>query len=503
MTAANRHSLAPLIAITALGAVLRFATLGDQSYSYDEYVTITHISLGFGGMLDDVTHGLERTPPLYYVAAWIWERPFGTGELGLRSLSALAGTAFIPVAYAATRQLASRRAGLIVAALAAVSPLLIWYSQEARSYALLFVLAGLSFLFFAKALQDRRTRVLVAWSLFSCLAMATHFYVWLLTAIQAVWLLAASPGDRRRIAVATVPQVATAVALLPLISSQRGGDDWVAGLPMRGRLAELPGHFLFAYSDPPAWLIAAAAAALAMAVVVCARLLLDSGEARDRRAVIVAAGVVSIALVIAVVESMLIKDLFLSRYLLFLWLPLAIVVATAFATGRAGITGLVAAVVLCGVFLATTIRIATTESLQRADLRAVAKRIGPTNEPRLITLPAFRHSRPLTLYLDQSRWIADWRAARVAELDVVQVRERPGPDGRLCWWESLCILGDAAQSPVTPPPGFRRTSRERFGPFTLERYRAPRPRQVPAGSLGPARAVFVQGGRSVAIGSPP
>src|SRR5438876_576650 len=84
--------------------------------------------------------GSGRTPPFYYMLAWGWAKLFGTGEVGLRSLSALAGTLTIPAAYAAGRALSSRRAGLIAAALFAVNPLLVWYSQEARAYALLALL---------------------------------------------------------------------------------------------------------------------------------------------------------------------------------------------------------------------------------------------------------------------------------------------------------------------------------------------------------------------------
>ena len=40
----------------------------------------------------------ESNPPLYYVLAWGWAKAFGTGEVGLRSLSALFGAATVPVA---------------------------------------------------------------------------------------------------------------------------------------------------------------------------------------------------------------------------------------------------------------------------------------------------------------------------------------------------------------------------------------------------------------------
>ena len=87
----------------------------------------------------------EQTPPLYFMLARGWIHVFGSGEVGLRSLSALFGTATVPVVYLAGAAMRSRRAGLIAAAFTALSPLTIWYSQEARNYALLLFLAAVFF----------------------------------------------------------------------------------------------------------------------------------------------------------------------------------------------------------------------------------------------------------------------------------------------------------------------------------------------------------------------
>src|ERR1700760_2921759 len=73
--------------LTLGAAVLRFATLGDQSYHHDEVVTAVRILPG------SFTHAMnavglsESTPPLYYALAWGWTQVTGTGEWGLRSLS--------------------------------------------------------------------------------------------------------------------------------------------------------------------------------------------------------------------------------------------------------------------------------------------------------------------------------------------------------------------------------------------------------------------------------
>ncbi len=66
----------------------------------------------------------------------------GTGEIALRLPSALAGIATVPVAWAIGRELAGpARGDRCCAALVAVNPLFVWYSQEARAYGL-FVLTG-------------------------------------------------------------------------------------------------------------------------------------------------------------------------------------------------------------------------------------------------------------------------------------------------------------------------------------------------------------------------
>ena len=100
----------------------------------------------------------ESTPPLYYALAWLWAKLFGHGEAGLRSLSAVVGTLTVPVAWRAGGELfGAARAGLVAAALVAVNPYFVWYSQEARSYSLLVLMGGAVAARDHRAV-DRRTR---------------------------------------------------------------------------------------------------------------------------------------------------------------------------------------------------------------------------------------------------------------------------------------------------------------------------------------------------------
>ena len=103
----KRAELWAIVAVTALAALLRFATLDVQSFWYDEAVTVGLLERGLGDMLGEIPDS-ESTPPLYYVLAWLWAKVFGLGEVGLRSFSAVLGTAVVPVAWLAARELVSR-----------------------------------------------------------------------------------------------------------------------------------------------------------------------------------------------------------------------------------------------------------------------------------------------------------------------------------------------------------------------------------------------------------
>ncbi|NPV09028.1 MAG: hypothetical protein HPY83_13825 [Anaerolineae bacterium] len=88
--------------------------------------------------------GADIHPPLYYYLLNLWARLFGTSEAGLRSLSAVIGCLLVLVTYLWARRLAGEAAAVAAGALAVVSPFAVYYSQEARAYALVALLAAVS-----------------------------------------------------------------------------------------------------------------------------------------------------------------------------------------------------------------------------------------------------------------------------------------------------------------------------------------------------------------------
>ena len=71
----------------------------------------------------------------------------------------------------------------------AVSPVLVWYSQEARAYALFIFLGALSLLAFVRAMETRGTTAAARWAVVSALVIATHYFGAFLIAAEAAFLL--------------------------------------------------------------------------------------------------------------------------------------------------------------------------------------------------------------------------------------------------------------------------------------------------------------------------
>ncbi|MEP7067087.1 MAG: glycosyltransferase family 39 protein [Gemmatimonadota bacterium] len=83
--------------------------------------------------------------PLYFVLLKLWISALGDSAFALRAFSVLASVALVPAVYAVGTKLLSRRAALIAAALTALSPLELYFAQEARMYMLTSLVALLTF----------------------------------------------------------------------------------------------------------------------------------------------------------------------------------------------------------------------------------------------------------------------------------------------------------------------------------------------------------------------
>lgn len=462
--------------LVAVGAAMRFASLGEQSFHHDEVITVARVLPGsFSDMLRAVRNS-ESNPPLYYVLAWAWTKAFGTGAFGLRSLSACFGLATVPVAYCIGAELSNRRAGLIAAALAAVNPMLIWYSQEARSYAVLVFFCAVSLLFFVRSLRTRRGSDLSLWALGSALALCSHYFAFFAVGIEAAWLLVALRSRWRVVLPAVAAVTAVGLALVPLLLAQTNPAHigWIENSPLSTRFLQTGVSFLagetgHVIAEPPReWYAALPAVLIAIGwVLVAAR-----GTGRERRGAAVAAAVGLGVALLSLLAALGGKDYVVERNLLPALLPLGVAAAIGFGGERSRRLGVALATALCLYWVGFGIRVTQVANLQRPDFRVVVDHLDDPPWPRAIVSWKLA-AGPVVYYLgDHSHRIYSG-GTELREVDVIS-KPAVGP-------------------PSGVPAGYRQVGRFRLDRLTLTRYMSPRAEDLQFYRLDRIRTGFGKG----------
>ncbi|MGP0018251.1 MAG: hypothetical protein ACLPHP_06760 [Candidatus Sulfotelmatobacter sp.] len=187
------HWLTLLLLLAACAAV-RFLFLTRKPFWFDECFSVEVARLDWRNFLH-LLWWREANMSLYYVLLRIWllfKTHSGPSQFFIRSLSVLIAAATVPATYWLARMLYGRRVALIAAALFTFNAYSVRYAQEARSYALLLLLATLSSGFLIAWVREsarepvRRNRR--AYVLVSVLAVYAHFYALLLVAAQVLTL---------------------------------------------------------------------------------------------------------------------------------------------------------------------------------------------------------------------------------------------------------------------------------------------------------------------------
>ena len=508
---AGTPAITAICVLTLLGAALRFWRIGHQGFWFDEGNTALLVHLPPGKMLGLLPQS-ESTPPLYYCLLWVWARVFGFGEAGLRSLSALAGTFAVPVAYGIAAEMfsgsdrpavdsrlftgsprragfggvhdsAGTRAGLIAAALTACNPLLIWYSQEARAYSLVVLLTGLSVLFWVRARAEPSAGRLALWAVAAGLSLATEYYALVVVVPQALWLLWQHRTDRRAW-VAFLVVGLCGLALLPLALSQNstGNDSWIASAAFGPRLRQIIPQFLIGTDMPDRTAFKYAAFGLAL---IALALLGLRARAAELRAALVASALALGGFVLALILVVAGFDDLITRNILALWLPAAVAVTGGLSVERARALGTVVATALCSIGIVATIGIGLDRNLQRPDWRYVARALGPwpaaqgarpgasSTAGRAILIQHYAYLLPLSLYIPHLQVLT--APARVTEIDVISMSS---PQQPLCWWGAACNLIPSQMQARYPIAGFRAISRRQVLQFTILTLRASRAQTI-------------------------
>jgi mannosyltransferase len=187
----------PLAVATIVGAALRFNGLAANSLWVDEIATLSVAAHSSADILR-ISSSANFVPPLYFLLVHGALQVFGESEVALRLPSVITGICTIPVVWLLTEQIAmSRSTANIAGVLLAVNPLHLWYSQEARPYAVLLFFGCCALLSLQRALRTGSLRHWMAFSACSALTILTHTTGLIFGVIAWTWALSSS--DRRRV----------------------------------------------------------------------------------------------------------------------------------------------------------------------------------------------------------------------------------------------------------------------------------------------------------------
>ncbi|HEX6977275.1 MAG TPA: glycosyltransferase family 39 protein [Patescibacteria group bacterium] len=174
---------------------------------------------------------VDNHPPLYYLLLKFWTRIFGYSEISLRMPSVLFGVATIYVVYLIARKISQRRyIAYLAASFLSFSSFFIYYSQEARMYAMAAFFAALAFYAFIKLLEKSEN---VWWAVFSAsltfLVFTDYMPIFLLPVFW-IWSMYAKRTDHKWISkfvVSHLPIVGIGIFWLPIFLAQKEGGAWL------------------------------------------------------------------------------------------------------------------------------------------------------------------------------------------------------------------------------------------------------------------------------------
>ena len=254
-----------------------------------------------------------------------------------------------------------------------------------------------------------------------CSRLATHYYALLAVVPEAVWLLALY-HRRRTVQLAMALAAACGLGLMALAVSQNatGRANWIATAPLGRRLAEVAPQFLVGFGSIAynglVW------AAIGLCLVALALLATFGSPAERRRtlavgAIAIGGLAINLAFVVAGIDDLL------TRNMIALWIPAALLIAGSLAIARAHWAGVAVTVGLCAIGIAAAVSVAADRYLQRPDWRGVARVLGSRpalgSGGRAILIQHYKDLLPLSLNLPRLNALPPHAGVRVRELDII------------------------------------------------------------------------------------
>lgn len=223
----------PLLVVLAVALVELCWRLGSSSLFIDEVQSWRAANTSLGGLFH-LVRVRELTPPTYFLLLHGWIRLLGSdSESVMRALSVIAAVGTVASVYWVGTLLAGRRVAFIAALITAVSPLVLEYGQQSRTYAFTMLAATVSIgcVLQALAVPERRALWLYLGAAAGALALWFHYSAAFVIAPLAVFVLLRRelPARERWTFVSAV--VLGGLLLLPFLIPQlhQGNQNYAIG----------------------------------------------------------------------------------------------------------------------------------------------------------------------------------------------------------------------------------------------------------------------------------
>ena len=205
----------------ALAAFLFLWQLGSSSFFIDEAASMRLAALPLGDLLPRLRVA-ENSPGAYFALLHVWTNGFDSrAEWVARLPSALAAIALVLATWRLALLVAGERAAAIAALLVAVSPLVLQYAQQARTYTIAMLVVVVAATAAIEAARRKSWKWAVAGALACVLAISLQYATLAIVAVLCVWFATRRELEvRMRVLFCALPALAFA-AWVPLALEQR------------------------------------------------------------------------------------------------------------------------------------------------------------------------------------------------------------------------------------------------------------------------------------------
>jgi uncharacterized membrane protein len=182
----NYYAEIVLVGITILAFALRLYCADVHCFTYDE--TFTQ-SLALTNAWHIIYYALiyDCNTPTYYLLAHFSYILSGVSDFFVMRLPSIVfGTLFVPVVYYIGKEFHGKLLGSLCAFTVAISYPMIFYSQDARSYTLVFLLFGICTYYFLKIVNGDYSYIYL-FTAFSGLCMWVHVYSFV--PLSMLWII--------------------------------------------------------------------------------------------------------------------------------------------------------------------------------------------------------------------------------------------------------------------------------------------------------------------------